>query len=299
MAGESITVSAVGKYNIQLNRNTNLENKTTVNYGEEDTSGRMYGYGFAVQLYNESKDKGLKGIEYPKGEISFDIDLKLERNKLGSSELEDITDECTPILWQYRLNDWISNNEGLIEGRSMYATNGYNRYCTGLPLGTYREDSSQYEVSDYSTYNSGNINIVQEKEKLKIIIKDYDFNGIFPRYNSNHRNTSTRTEIYADNIGTFSVGYMQIFVPDNEASTMEDRDYYLTVSDNNMRIISNTGENIVTQMNMSDDSPRVQHVIYKQGSYAHRIMLHTLNGGLSLVSSDPGAGNGRANVGEI
>ena len=80
---------------------------------------------------------------------------------------------------------------------------------------------------------------------------------------------------------------------------MEDRDYYLTVSDNNMRIISNTGENIVTQMNMSDDSPRVQHVIYKQGSYAHRIMLHTLNGGLSLVSSDPGAGNGRANVGEI
>ena len=102
-------------------------------------------------------------------------------------ELEDITDECTPILWQYRLNDWISNNEGLIEGRSMYATNGYNRYCTGLPLGTYREDSSQYEVSDYSTYNSGNINIVQEKEKLKIIIKDYDFNGIFPRYNSNHR----------------------------------------------------------------------------------------------------------------
>ena len=99
----------------------------------------MYGYGFTVQLYNDDESKGLKGLEYPEGEISFDIDLKLERSKLGSSELEDITDECTPILWQYRLNDWTSNNEGLIEGRSMYATNSYNRYCTGLPLGTYRK----------------------------------------------------------------------------------------------------------------------------------------------------------------
>ena len=50
-------------------------------------------------------------------------------------------------------------------------------------------------------------------------------------------------KIYTENIGTFSVGYMQIFVPDTEASTMEDRNYYLTVSDNNMNIYSSTDEN--------------------------------------------------------
>ena len=106
MAGETITVSAAGKYNIQLHRNAELLNKTTVDYGKGDTSGRMYGYGFTVQLYNDDESKGLKGLEYPEGEISFDIDLKLERSKLGSSELEDITDECTPILWNYIVNDW-------------------------------------------------------------------------------------------------------------------------------------------------------------------------------------------------
>ena len=81
------------KYNIQLNRNTNLSNKTTVDYGQGETLGRMYGYGFTVQLYNEDESKGLKGLEYPQGEISFDIDLKLERSQFGSDELEDITDE--------------------------------------------------------------------------------------------------------------------------------------------------------------------------------------------------------------
>ena len=97
--GEIVTVSATGKYNIQLHSNTgNLSNKTTVDYGQGEVEGRMYGYGFTVQLYNESESKGLKGVEYPQGEISFDIDLKLERSQNGSTELEDITSEATPIF---------------------------------------------------------------------------------------------------------------------------------------------------------------------------------------------------------
>ena len=64
ITGEKVIVSAKGKYNIQLHSNTgNLSNKTTVDYGSGETEGRMYGYGFTVQLYNESSSKGLKGIE--------------------------------------------------------------------------------------------------------------------------------------------------------------------------------------------------------------------------------------------
>ena len=55
----------------------------TVDYGEGDTLGRMYGYGILLQLYNENSSKGLKGIEYPTGEITFDIDMKLERTELN------------------------------------------------------------------------------------------------------------------------------------------------------------------------------------------------------------------------
>ena len=105
IVGAKTIVSAKGKYNIQLHRNDELATKTTVDYGEGQKEGRMYGYSFAIQLYNENEPKGLKGIEYPKGEISFDINLKLERSKFESKELEDITNECTPILWQYGVND--------------------------------------------------------------------------------------------------------------------------------------------------------------------------------------------------
>ena len=185
---EKVTVSATGKYNVQLHSNVNnLSNKTTVDYGEGDTSGRMYGYGFTVQLYNDNESKGLKGLEYPKGEVSFDIDLRLKRSKLGSEELEDITNECTPILWNYRLNDWIANNVGLINGRELYGDNTYNRYDVSLPLGKYREDNSTFETSDYSTYDSGDIKLVQEGNKLKVTINNYSFNGVFPYYQSSYQ----------------------------------------------------------------------------------------------------------------
>ena len=55
---EKVIVSSTGKYNIQLVRNTYLEDKTTVDYGQGETAGRMYGYGFTVQLYNDNESKG-------------------------------------------------------------------------------------------------------------------------------------------------------------------------------------------------------------------------------------------------
>ena len=140
---EEVIVSSTGKYNIQLARNGSLENKTTVDYGQGETPGRMYGYGFTVQLYNDNESKGLKGLEYPEGEISFDIDLKLERTEIGSTNIEDITN-------------------------------------------------------------------------------DYDFDKEFPMYSSAWPGATVNNRgKYEDCIGTFSVGYMQIFVPDTEASTVE------------------------------------------------------------------------------
>ena len=265
ITGEKVIVSATGKYNIQLHSNTAyLSNKTTVDYGEGEVEGRMYGYGFTVQLYNESESKGLKGVEYPQGEISFDIDLKLERSPNGSSELEDITSEATPILWNYRANNW-DGISGNIEDRDMYGS-GYALYDMRLPLGI--------DVGDrtYSTYDSGDIQMIQEGNTLHVTINNYGFDGEFPKYNSYWKGSSInlKTKIYTDNIGTFSVGYMQIFVPDTEASTIDGMNYYLTVSDSNMQITSSIQE-INTQMNASDDSIRIQHIIYKQGSYSQSI----------------------------
>ena len=291
LLGSKTIVSAKGKYNIQLHRNFNLASKTTVDYGDGEKEGRMYGYSFTLQIYNENESKGLKGIEYPKGEISFDINLKLERSKFESEELEDITNECTPVLWQYGVCDW-DTNVGNISNRKYLDGNILYLYDDYIPLG-------KFENADYSTHNSGAINIVQEGKNLKIKIKDYQINGIFPHYNSGWKGAITerdRQKIYTENIGTFSVGYMQLFVPDNPESTIENRNYYLTVSDSNINMTSITNEKITSQMQNSDDSQKVQHILYNPGSYSHNIYIFNQNG--KLGSTTLAGGDSRATLGE-
>ena len=291
ITGDKIIVSAKGKYNIKLNRNVQLADKTTVDYGEGNTSGRMYGYSFELQIYNENESKELKGIEYPNGDITFDIDLKLERSRFGSNELEDITDEATPILWNYRVNDWTSTNiEGNIPGRNMHTGNGYFLYNLQVPLGKFRE-------AEYSTYNSGNIKITQEGSSLKVVVSDYKLNGTFPYYESLYSGNTHRSKIYTENIGTFSVGYMQIFVPDTEASTIENRNYYLTVSDSNMRVTSITNQILTSQMSTSDDTSRISHVIYSPGTYSHITYFYDTN--FKLLSTTTSTGDSKETIGNI
>ena len=279
-------------YNIQLVRNASLAYKTSVDYGQGDTNGRMYGYNFVVQLYNENESKGLKGIEYPKGDITFDINLQLQRSEFESTDLTDITDECTPVLWNYRVNNWSTSNVGNIEGRDMFATLNLHRYNQNLPLGVYVNDR-------YSTYNSGDINIVQEESTLKVHISNYALNGTFPHYEANSSSSvdSGRDKVYTDNIGAFSIGYMQIFVPDNDASTIEDRNYYLTVSDSNLNMTSITNQQVNTQMDNSDDSLEVQHVIIRPGSYNQQVYPVDMTT-RQILESNYGVGDGKANLGQ-
>ena len=293
---EKVIVSSTGKYNIQLHSNTgNLSNKTTLNYGQGEISGRMYGYGFTVQLYNDNESKGLKGLEYPEGEISFDIDLKLERTEIGSTNIEDITNEAIPILWNYRANNWDTEDlSGNIENRDMYYDgNIYSIYDMGLPLGI--DVGERY----YSTYNSGDIIIEQNGSKLHVTINDYDFDKEFPMYSSAWPGATVNNRgKYEDCIGTFSVGYMQIFVPDTEASTVEGRNYYITVSDSNMSIISCTQEIKNIQMNTSDDSESTQHIINRIGYYSHRLYIFDKNSVFGSVESNYGTGDGEINIGD-
>lgn len=163
ISSETVYVSAAPRYNVQLIRNDNLSKKTTVNYGIEDTSGRMYGYGLAIQLYNSDKNKGLKGIEYPKGDITFDLDLKLTRTEFNSSTQVDITDECTPVLWNYKINQEGSSN-GIIPNRNMQFGNIRSYYLREIPYGNRTNDRTK------STYNSGNISMIQENKTISVKI---------------------------------------------------------------------------------------------------------------------------------
>lgn len=277
-----VIVSAAPKYNIELMRNTSLSNKTTVDLdgdGKAETEGRMYGYGLVLQLCNTNSNKALKGIEYPDGEINFDIDLKLERTKIGSTEREDITDECMPILWNYK---WNANTATeIIANRSMNF-GSKTTYHTDRPYGIRTSDRSN------STYNSGNIKMIQNDGKINTTISNYEFDNIFPTYPS--YKVITTKPIYGENKGCFSVGYFQIFVPDNEASTSESRNYYLTVADSNFFVKSISGKETRTQQIASDDSITVQHVLHNPSSYGHYMFLPKDGGGYLGTSYETGDG---------
>ena len=285
---DKIKVSAAPRYNVKITQNSNLKNKMTVDYGEGDTLGRMYGYGILLQLYNENSSKGLKGIEYPTGEITFDIDMKLERTEFESTEREDITDDCTPVLWNYKVNDL--NNYGVIPDRIMNFGNGYNRYQNNMPLGVIHNERR------YSVYNSGDYTIEQEGDILHVTVKNYEFDGTFPIWNYGWGALGTSI-VYPQNIGCFSVGYFQIFVPDNYSSTMEDRNYYLTLSDINFNATSVSGANTNTQMVTSDDATTVNHVIYKDGTYSQSLYFQDYYGGYTIESRG-GAGDGFVSLGQ-
>ncbi len=279
---EKTIVSAAPRYNVVLARNGNLANKVTVDYGEGDTTGRMYGYGLGLQLYNTDVSKGLKGIEYPKGDITFDIDLKLERSAFsGSSTLEDITDECIPVLWNYKENRNI--NTGKISGRNMWFGGSYQTYLSSFPYGI------KTDLRTDSVYNSGNIKMVQNGSKISVTISDYDFDGDFPIYNYNYSGAIHSVINYTSNIGFFSSNYFQIFVPDKDSTVMQDRNYYLTVSDNNFCATSGSNNITFNQIIESDDSSKVSHVLYKVGSYTHNIYLTDISSkylGSTSVSGD-------------
>lgn len=286
---EKTIVSAAPRYNVVLKRNTYLANKLTVDYGEGNTSGRMYGYGIGLQLYNTNVSKGLKGIEYPQGDITFDIDLKLERSTFsGSSTLEDITDECTPILWNYKINQ--NSTYGNIIDRNMTWENSIYNHCRTIPYGI------KTVLRTDSVYNSGSIKMIQNGSKISVTISDYGFDGEFPIYQYDYNGAPHTSIQYTSNIGYFNTSYFQIFVPDKEATIMEDRNYYLTVSDSNFSATSNSDVTTNSQMIISDDSNKIQHVLYKTGSYSHVMYLNDING--KNIATRGEAGDGYAYLGQ-
>ena len=284
----STNVSAAPNYNVKLEKNSYLGYKTELNFGDGNVKGRIYGYSVALQLCNTNVDKGLKGIEYPQGDIDFDINLQLTRTKFNSTEEEDITDECTPILWNYREN--YDNPNGVIEGRTMMFNNVLSKYNRSEVYGVITSDRTQ------SVYNSGSINMIQNGRRISTKIRNYEIDGIFPQYPI-FRNPTT-VPIYGNNIGCFSANYFQIFVPDNEASTVEDRNYYLKVSDENFKSTSISGVEQLEQKISTDDLVNIQHVIYRQGSYNQCMMLMKGNSPGNYLGQTYTTGDGKAIIGQ-
>ena len=281
-----IIVSAAPNYNIKLVRNGDCASRTTVNIDGKDITGRMYGYALVYQLYNQNIDKGLKGIEYPTGDITLDLEMIFKKKASQGGGYTDITNESTPILWNYHIAG--SGIKGLIPGRNMFAGSHAFTYNGNkiFPFGKANSNRNS------SVYDSGNVNINQENNILSITLNNYKFDGNFPMYNYGYEQNSAVN--YTQNIGCFGSIYLQILVPDWDTYA-EDTDYYLDVNDINFHATSISGVETTVQQNISDDSNSVQYTKLLPGSYNSLVYIFKRSGNTSqaYLHSNWNAGDGR------
>ena len=290
---EKILISAFPRYNIKLVNNSYWNQRVTVDFGAGDEIGRMYGYGFVIQLYNTSPSKALKGLEFPKGNITFDIKLKMERSDLGSSEVQDITKE-SDRLWNYQINT--SSNYGYIPNRTMvFSGIIHSRFNYDIPYG--KSTTQNMETYGNRVYDSGTFEMNQiNEDTIRVTVKDYKFNGLFPVCDAE---TSKQYNItYTENIGCFVSDYFQIFVPDNDATIEGNSNYYLTLEDANFKATSISNQNIEKQEKTTDDKVRLSHVRYKKGSYSQSIYIYNKEG-TNYLSNGWRYGDATASIGDI
>lgn len=283
---EKVIVSATPKINMVIKNNTKLSTKKTLDFNGQSITGRVYGYGIMLELYNDSASKGLKGIEYPKDKITFEIDTQLEKVSVeDTNNTQNITPNCIPMLWDYKVNT--TESKGIL-GRDMAFGNIVRGYSFRLlPLGKRTGDGLD------SVCNSGNVTMTQEGSKIYVTIDNYAFDGLFPKYFYPYERTGI---IYTENRGAFSSLYFEIVVPDNEYSLDQMSNYYLTTSISNLSATSISGKKVDTQPRTDDDIERVHHVILREGKYNQDNRFRSSDF-KRFLSSPYGAGNSFASVG--
>lgn len=230
-------VSAAPKYNVNLSRSGGM---SSLGYYNTDTGtivsssdrpdganwhkGRLERYSLALQLYNDNAEKGLKGIEFPQGDIAYDLVIKSEVNGVDTTS----SDDFSPVFWDYKINT--SARYGTL-GRDMQPFGAvpyayYGPYCNG---------SGADRI-----YNAGKIQMTQdtaEENVYHVTVKDYEFdyeNLHFPvRYAWSNKGDVN----YSANIGNFSCGDVEVLAQFPEAVD-QDSNIYLDVSVNNFKATS-------------------------------------------------------------
>ncbi len=269
VTSKKITVSSRPAYNISLVRNNSISTETTItDESGNSTKGRVYTYAALLQLYNNDPDKGIKGLEYSKDEINYNLKLSLYRTSIENGKTEDVTDTFTPILYNYSLN---GNSAYLYDPSRNKIPLFRNPY---YPYGIRnRYDIETQSNIETSIYKSGNYSCIQSGNKISVNVSGYEYDGYFP---VRDRGSAQGTIKYTNNIGNFSGLYFQIFVPYDE-ETGESYNYYLDVEDSDLTITSISGQKITTQQITTDDKISVQHILYKPGYYWHDHYIYDSN----------------------
>ena len=280
----STIVSAAPRLNILLRRNSNMNYRSyfddatgneTNSKTETSTYGRLQGYGITLQLYNTSKSKKLKGIEFPKGDITFDLTF----NEL--IETTDVTFEenFMPKVWDYKGNS--TSNTG---------NNGKNMYWMGMSGTKEARQVAPYNSGSTrrtSCYDGGDWNIVQDTNNpnvYHVTVSNYKFDteNVFPTNNGGDGvKVASR---YDDNIGCFSSGYVQAIMqmPENVGET---QNIYMKAEASNLYFKSLSDQECNVEQKNDDNLSNVSITLYPAGSFSKYQTFHSSSSTSSSINA--------------
>ena len=260
---QTVKVSAAPNYNVALSNNIVLKKEIEYKDGNETKKGRLYGYGINYQLYNNQSDKGLKGIEYPAGDINLDVEMTLTKtNMKDTSDVQDITSTTTPFLYNYKLN-YYDTNTGILPDRDMNVT-WHAAHEWRIPAAK-RGSTTDKELLDRYCYDSGDVSMSQSNNIISVNVKNYKFDGTFPTLGAGDSLTATRR--YGANQGCFSTVYFQVLVPFTDETTEGEYNYYLKVEAKDFSVTSKSGTEVNSEMSLNDNTSTISHVIYYPGNF--------------------------------
>ncbi len=227
-----ITISAAPKYNIEINKAFATEAKQNYDFSTRIAGmheplnldagirlGRIFTYGVTLQLYNTSSDKGLRGIELPAGDITFDLKLDTQftpyyqkvdaPSDVQSGTTVDATTDYTPLVWSYSPQSY-ENTERSI------AMTSYTQAYRGAPYNRYVPGNPHYGSRTNACYNGGTWSVSQDGSIIHVTVSGYDFDGIFPRLRAGENDGDSgyyKKDTGVANIGCFSAMKLYIVQP--------------------------------------------------------------------------------------
>ena len=277
---KAVTVSSRPRFDIGTRQGTDASrNEEYVNFDTGDISifdkgtdydcTRIYGDAFTVALRNTSADKGLKGLELPTGDITFDI------KTTATLDGVDMTNDPTwgGMLWDYYENKSPSPYRGKLDRIMQFedtTTSSWTSPCYGAGVPTNNFVSMKNKGLTSGCYDGGTWKAVKDSADpsiYHITISNYTIdldNFQFPTnsYEDYYRMMTTRR--YPQNVGYISVGHFQYAArfPREVDST---KNYYLTTVVQNMRIVSKGGTVVTDEELTSNNKIANKVTLYEPG----------------------------------
>ena len=305
---EEVTVSAAPNYNVKIDevpgssqsKKTGIFDFSTGNDNAQDkeagqVSGRINTYGVTLQLYS-GEGKGLKGIEFPQGEITFDLVLEnsFYLKEEGAEEI-DVMENYAPLLWSY---DMSSGQRLGADERDQGAADNVFRPSQAAPYNEGSNEQQGYIAS--RCHKGGKWHAKKEGNIIHVTVSDYQIDvDYFPIMNIDGREGTdeiygTREEIER---GCFSAGEFYFVVPYNSSESgdyiledssivgdkeVEGGDFEIVVRSRNLKATSVSGQTLSedpdgneNQTDTTDDRVVSTMPLRQAGNYDNTVLWST------------------------